>query len=79
MPRSQDIYRTLVEAVKRGELAEPFTKTELQRLCPGLSNGTYRSFLWRFTAGGDVPQDSILLERVPPNQFRLVRPFKHGQ
>jgi hypothetical protein len=79
MPSSQEIYRTLVDALKRGALSEPFTKDDFERVCPGLSNGTYRSFLWRFSAGGDVPKESVLLERVLPNGFRLVRPLKHGQ
>lgn len=78
MPSSQEIYRTLVDAVKRGDLSEPFTKVDFERVCPGLSNGTYRSFLWRFSTGADVPKEAVLLERVPPNGFRLVRPFKQG-
>jgi hypothetical protein len=76
MPSSQEIYRTLVEAVTRGDLMEPFTKRDFERICPGLSNSTYRSFLWRFSPGGDVPSESVRLERVPPNRFHLVRPLK---
>jgi hypothetical protein len=77
MPSSQELYRALVDAVKRGNLNEPFTKADFERICPGLSNGTYRSFLWRFSPGGDVAEESVLLERVPPSGFRLARPFKY--
>lgn len=78
MPRSEEIYRQLVEAVKRGELSEPFTKADFRRTCPGLTDATYRAFLWRHSGGGAAPKDSLLLERVAPAGFRLSRPFKYG-
>ena len=78
MPSSEEIYRQLVEAVKRGELPEPFSKADFQRTCPGLSDATYRAFLWRHSGGGATAKDSLLLERVAPAAFRLSRPFKYG-
>jgi hypothetical protein len=78
MPSKEEIYRRLVESVKRGELPEPFSKADFQRACPGLSDATYRAFLWRHSGGGAVPNDSLLLERVTPAGFRLSRPFKYG-
>jgi hypothetical protein len=78
MPSSEEIYRQLVGAVKRGELPEPFSKADFQRACPGLSDATYRAFLWRHSGGNAKSKDSPLLERVAPTGFRLSRPFKYG-
>jgi hypothetical protein len=74
----REVYRSLVEAVAEGRLAEPFGSTDFKRACPGFAEGTYRAFLWKHSGGGgDVPgADAVLLERAAPGKFRLVRPFK---
>jgi hypothetical protein len=78
MPRSEEMYRRLVAAVQRGDLAEPFSKADFQRACPGLSDATYRAFLWRHSGGDVRSKNSPLLERVEPIGFRLTRPFRLG-
>ena len=78
MPTSEQVYRQLVEAFRRGELLEPFTKADFKRACPGLTEGTCRSFLWRHSGGDPTRAHSPLLERVEPAGFRLCRPFKFG-
>lgn len=78
MPSSEEIYRQLVEAVKRGELSEPFSKADLRRVCPGLSDATCRAFLWRHSGGDAKAKDSPLLQRAVSGGFRLSRPLKHG-
>jgi hypothetical protein len=76
MPTSNHIYRHLVSAVRQGELLEPFRMADFQRVYPGLSKATYRAFLWRHSGGDAETKKSPLLERIPPNGFRLARPFK---
>jgi hypothetical protein len=78
MPTSEEIYRQLVGALKRGELPEPFGKADLQRACPGLSDATYRAFLWRHSGGDVKSKNSPLLERVASGGFRLSRPLKYS-
>jgi hypothetical protein len=76
MPSREQIYRRLVEALRRGDLQEPFTTADLQRVYPGLSKATYRAFLRRHSGGDAETKKSPLLERIPPKGFRLVRPFR---
>lgn len=78
MPSAEEIYRRLVEAVEDGELPEPFSKGDFRRVCPDLSDATYRAFLWRHSGGDAKSKNSPLLERVGPTTFRLNRPFKGG-
>lgn len=78
MPRAEEVYRQLVDAVQRGDLKEPFSKADFQRVCPGWTDATYRAFLWRHSGGGKTPKDLALLERVTATEFRLSRPLRLG-
>jgi hypothetical protein len=74
----QQVYRSLVEAVVDGRLKEPFGPADFRRACPGLSDGTYRAFLWKHSGGGGTEgpgRDTVLLDRMAPGKFKLVRPF----
>jgi hypothetical protein len=71
------IYRSIVDAVARGVLREPFTKGDFRKACPGFAEGTYNAFLDKH-AQGNRGGTSELFERVRPGQFRLLRPFKYG-
>jgi hypothetical protein len=39
------VYSAIVEAVRAGKLAEPFSNNDFRAACPGLGNGTYAAFL----------------------------------
>jgi len=75
MPRNA-VYSATVQAVKSGQLKEPFGTKEFRVACPGLGEGTYRAFLYKHRKGnpGGV---SELFELVSKGRFRLLRPFKY--
>ncbi len=71
------MYRSIVQAVKSGELDEPFTRDDFRRACPGLGEGTYTAFLSKHridNPGGN----SELFVNVTLGSFKLIRPFKYG-
>lgn len=78
MASGQEVYRRLVEAITSGSLTEPFSAADFQRACPGFSQGTYRAFVWKHSGGGNTPTDSVLLQRVSPGRFTLLRPLRYG-
>jgi len=71
-----EVYSALVQAVNSGKLKEPFTKADFQTACPGFGDGTYRAFLWKHSRAGSA--DTLLLEKVAPGKFTVIRPFKYG-
>ena len=71
------IYETIVQAIRSGKLAEPFSKKEFRACCPGFGTGTYNAFLDKHSQG-NPGGNSELFERVAPGQFRCLRPFKYG-
>ena len=71
------VYRAIVEAVKSGDLPEPFSERDFRAACPGLGEGTYNAFLHKHAT--DNPDgDSELFDRVAPGRFRLLRPLRYG-
>lgn len=78
MSKYHKVYAALVGAVNAGQIVEPFSAAEFRVKCPGFAEGTYRAFLWKHSGGGEsAAKDSVLLERVLPGRFKLVRPFKY--
>lgn len=71
------VYEAIVQAVKRGDLPEPFGRPGFRKCCPGLGTGTYQAFLDKH-ARGNPGRNSELFERVAPGQFRCLRPFRYG-
>jgi hypothetical protein len=71
------VYSSIVQAVKKERLKEPFTKEDFRRECPGLGGGTYIAFLYKHRKGNPGGA-SELFELVGPNKFRLLRPFRYG-
>ena len=76
MPKSNKAYLLIVKAIDQGKLNEPFHRDDFRSTCPGLSEGTYRSFLYSRRLGnpGRRPE---LFKKVSPGMFRVVRPFKY--
>ena len=71
------VYRSIVSAVKRRRLIEPFTCDDFRRACLGHGNGTYHAFLYKHrlnNPGGN----SELFKLVSTGKFRVLRPFKYG-
>lgn len=71
------VYRSIVKAVTKGLLKEPFTSKEFQNACPDLVEGTYSVFLHKHRKG-NPGGNSELLEKISPGQFKLIRPIKYG-
>jgi hypothetical protein len=71
------IYSAVVKAVRFGQLAEPFTKDDFRKACPGLAMGTYAAFLDKHPKG-NPGDNSELFEREAPGQFNCLRPFRYG-
>jgi hypothetical protein len=70
------VYSAIVQAVKSGQLKEPFGQDDFRRACPGLGVGTYQAFLHKHrkeNPGGA----SELFEMVSSGKFRLLRPFRY--
>ena len=70
------VYRAIVEAVRSGELVEPFSKADFKRACPGHGRGTYQAFLWKHKRANG--KTSELFDSVSPGRFVLIRPFLYG-
>ena len=70
------VYSALVQAVKSGQLKEPFGQDEFRHACPGLGEGTYQAFLHKHRKGNPGGA-SELFEIVAPGKFRLLRPFRY--
>jgi hypothetical protein len=71
------VYRAIVDAVRAGELREPFSKAGFRNACPGLGPGTYNAFLNKH-AEGNPGGNSQLFKRVSAGQFECLRPFRYG-
>ena len=72
------VYREIVRAIESGRLIEPFSKAGFRRACPGLGEGTYNAFLYKHRKG-NPSNESELFEKVAPNKFICIRPFKYEQ
>ena len=71
------VYRAIVEAVRSGKLAEPFTQRDFRHACPGFGEGTYRAFLYKHRLGNPGGA-SELFKRVERGKFELLRPIRYG-
>ena len=71
------VYSAIVQAVKKGEIKEPFTQDDIRRVCPGFGDGTYQAFLYKHRKGNPGGA-SELFEITEPGKFSLLRPFRYG-
>lgn len=74
---AHEVYRSIVTAMRRGRLAEPFSADDFRRACPGFGAGTYQAFLWKHRKG-NPGGNSELFEQVSPGMFRVMRPIRYG-
>ena len=74
---SHKVYGSIVKAVKRGKLREPFSKEDFRRACPDLGDGTYNAFLWKHRKG-NPGGNSVLFEETSRGKFILVKPIRYG-
>jgi hypothetical protein len=70
------VYSAIVQAVKKGQLKEPFTQEDFRRACPGLGEGTYQAFLHKHRKDNPGGQ-SELFELIGSGKFRLLRPYRY--
>lgn len=71
---SHDVYARIVRALTARGLAEPFTRDDFRKACPGACVGTYNTFLDKHRTGN--PGGNFeLFEKVTPGSFRLLRPL----
>jgi hypothetical protein len=71
------VYSAIVQAVKKGEIKEPFTQDDIRRVCPGFGDGTYQAFLYKHRKGNPGGA-SELFEIIELGKFSLLRPFRYG-
>jgi hypothetical protein len=71
------VYSAIIQAVKKGQLNEPFTQEDFRNACTGLGDGTYQAFLYKHRKGNPGGQ-SELFELIGVGRFRLLRPFRYG-
>ena len=71
------VYTTIVQAMKNGQLKEPFTQEDFRSACSGLGEGTYQAFLYKHRKDNPGRQ-SELFEMVGPGKFRLLRSLRYG-
>jgi len=71
------VYSTIVRAVKKGILKEPFTNNDFHQACPGLGEGTYKAFLYKHRKG-NPGGNSELFELTEPGKFILLKPIRYG-
>jgi len=76
MPR-HEVYSSIVDAVRKGRLKEPFTKDDFRRACPGFGEGTYNAFLDKHRVGNPGGNSELFI-KVTPGKFKLKRPIKYG-
>jgi hypothetical protein len=69
-----EVYFSIVDAVNKGRLQEPFTRNDFKRACPGFAENTYRNFLYKHAKGNP---DTKLFEKVARGKYKLIRPFKY--
>jgi hypothetical protein len=73
---AHEVYRSIVTAIRRGRLTEPFSVSDFRRACPGFGAGTYHAFLYKHRKG-NAGGNSELFQRVGPGMFRVMRPFRY--
>jgi len=71
------VYFSIINAVEKGKLKEPFSKEDFKNVCPGFCQGTYSAFLYKHRLG-NRGGNSELFELVEINRFKLIKPFKYG-
>lgn len=70
--RRGKVYQSIVEAIVKGRLKEPFSSKDFQRACSGWAKGTYEAFLYKHRKG-NLGDNTELFERVGRGLFRLLR------
>jgi hypothetical protein len=71
------VYTAIVNAVRAGVLAEPFSRDHFRRACPGFGKGTYQAFLDKHRQG-NPGGNTQLFDRIATGQYRCIRPFLYG-
>lgn len=70
------IYSKIIDAIKSGDLKEPFASKDFCGACPGFAQGTYKTFLGKHRVG-NPGHNSELFKRVGVGRFKLMRPLKY--
>ena len=71
------VYRSIVKAVRSGNLKEPFSNRDFRNACPGFGRGTYNAFLHKHRIGNPGGNTELFI-KVSPGIFRCIRLFKYG-
>lgn len=73
---NHQVYKSIVMAIRRGSLTEPFGVSDFRKCCPGFAEGTYKAFLYKHKLGNGATSE--LFEHIGKGLFRLLRPIKYG-
>jgi hypothetical protein len=69
--RRGKVYQSIVDAVGKERLREPFTSKDFRSVCLGWAEGTYEAFLFKHRKG-NPGGNSELFVRVGKGRFRLI-------
>lgn len=67
-------YASIVGAITRGRLNEPFSSRDWKAVCPEVPDGSCNAFLNKHRKGNPGKNSELFL-RVAPGQFKCLRPF----
>ena len=73
------VYNSIVDAIKCGDLLEPFSTDDFRQVCTGFADRTYTNFLSKHRVG-NPSKTSELFEDViidGKRKYKVVRPFKY--
>jgi hypothetical protein len=71
------LYTCIVCAIKNGSLSEPFSASDVKRVCPNFASSTYSNFLPKHRKG-NPGSNSVLFEQDSNKKYKCVRPFLYG-
>ena len=68
------VYFSIINAIEKGKLREPFGKEDFRNACPNLGEGTYNAFLDKHRVG-NFGGNTELFVKVATGLFKMVRPY----
>lgn len=71
------VYASIIKAIKKKKLLEPFAVEDFRKACPGFSDLTYKAFLHNHTKGNSWGHSELFV-KVNPGQFRIIKPIKYN-
>lgn len=73
------VYNAIIEAIKSGELVEPFSVSDFKRVCSGFAERTYTNFLPKHRRGNPSKTSELFEVEIVDKRkkYKVIRPFKY--